>query len=580
MKRPIVLRGLLVLAASSTPVAQDLPDPLNDLEVQAGWRLLFNGTDTQGWRGFTTISFPDRGWSVREGALVHAKGGGGGDIVTVGRYENFELEFEWRVTDGANSGVKYRVPPAQSGAMLGPEYQILDNGGTKESANQKHAAGALYDVIPAGWTPRVARGGFNRGRIVARDATIEHWVDGERLLAANLGSREWASALEDSKFAKREGFGRGSGHIGLQDHGDEAWFRNIRIRDWDHMPGRTVQLFDGDDLVAWRDIGDAVYRPDEKSILGEVGGGGQSFLITKRNYGDFIFEVDVKPELPGNSGIQVRSNIRNPNTRKQRLYGYQIEIDSSERAWSGGLYDEARRGWLDNLEDNPAGRMAFRYNEWNRYRIECIGPSIKAWVNGIPTADYVDCQDMEGVIGLQVHSGNNTRVRWAHLRLRDLGIRFWEDTGQLSVEEGVMLLTPSNVESWRDFALRMRFDGGAPFVISLRTKQKGFPLGEGEERAPGLTRFPEGPNPGWGIDPFHSAHAELFSEGKNELTLACYGRRLVMHLNGKLAFDYRPSPLERPSDGDLEGMLGLWPAEGTELAIENIQSLGPPEFRD
>ena len=388
-----------------------------------------------------------------------------------------------------------------------------------------------------------------------------------------FGSKEWASSIGASKFAKREGFGRGAGHIGLQDHGDEAWFRGLRIRDWNQLPGIAVNLFDGKSLTAWRDIGDAVYTANENSILGEIGGGGQSFLITKKSFGDFIFEVDVKPELPGNSGIQVRSHIRNPDTRKQRLFGYQIEIDSSERAWSGGLYDEARRGWLDNLEDNPAGRAAFRYNEWNRYRIECIGPSIKAWVNGVPTADYLDCQDMEGILGLQVHSGNNTRVRWANLRFHHFGIRPWRDARRAEAKGGTMLLSPSSVEVWRDFALKMNFDAEKPFLLSLHTKHSQRPSGEGEERAPGLRRH-TGEIDGWTFDPFHAAFSELRRDGQNELTLACYGRRLAIHINGKLAVE------ARDLEGALEGMVGLWPSLEGELGIENIQSLGAPELRN
>ncbi len=562
---------LSLLAVALPQTAQ--PDPLNALEVQAGWQLLFNGNDTQGWRKFTGNSFPEKGWVLRDGSLVHEKGGGGGDIVTTSLYENFELELEWRVANGANSGVKYRVGPATSGSMLGPEYQILDDPGTKESENKKHAAGALYDVIPAGWKELAPTGGFNLARIVARDNIIEHWLNGERLLFADLTSSDWTQGIANSKFSKREGFALGAGHIGLQDHGDEAWFRNLRFRDWNSLPGRRVDLFDGDDLDAWRDLGDAIYRPFEDSILGEIGGGGQSFLITKRTFGDFIFEVDVKPELPGNSGIQVRSNIRNPGTRKARLYGYQIEIDSSERAWSGGLYDEARRGWLDNLEDNPAGRVAYRYNEWNRYRIECLGPSIKAWVNGIPTADYLDCQDMEGVLGLQVHSGNNTRVRWANLRMHDLGIRSWEDVIGAPTTGGRLLLSPSRVEVWRDFAVRLSFDAAKPFRVSLRTAESAAPSGTGELRAPGLYRH-TGTNAGWSFDPFHDALAAHHKDGENELTIACYGRRIALHINSKPVCDYDEL------NGELEGMLGLWTAGGfEESGVEKIQVLGTPKYR-
>jgi len=110
-----------------------------------------------------------------------------------------------------------------------------------------------------------------------------------------------------------------------------------------------------------------------------------------------------------------------------RLFGYQIEIDASERAWSGGLYDEARRGWLDDLADDAAARAAFRKAEWNRYRIECRGTWIRAWVNDVPTADHLDAMDLEGHIGLQVHSGNDTRVRWRDLHLTDFGVRAWHE---------------------------------------------------------------------------------------------------------------------------------------------------------
>lgn len=188
--------------------------------------------------------------------------------------------------------------------------------------------------------------------------------------------------------------------------------------------GASIELFDGATLAGWRVLGDARYTVDDGCILGEVGGGGQSFLVTERSFGDFVLELELVNELPGNSGVQVRSHVR----ENGQLYGYQIEVDPSPRAWSGGLYDEARRGWLDDLEGDDVARAAFRDGEWNHYRIECRGAWIRAWVNGVPTADYLDALDLEGVIGLQVHSGNNTRMRWRDLRLTDYGTRTWSET--------------------------------------------------------------------------------------------------------------------------------------------------------
>ena len=240
-----------------------------------------------------------------------------------------------------------------------------------------------------------------------------------------------------------------------------------------------VQLFDGATLQGWHALGDARYTVDGGCILGEVGGGGQSFLVSDGRYGDFVLELDVKNELPGNSGVQVRSQVREDG----RLFGYQIEIDPSERAWSGGLYDEARRGWLDDLADDAAARAAFRRAEWNRYRIECRGTWIRAWVNGVPTADHLDAMDLEGHIALQVHSGNDTRVRWRILGLIDLGTRRWQAVpvtppwtpvaiqGDGGAARYVVRRDPARPD---ELELKIDFDG------QVRTFQRGVPEGSGE----------------------------------------------------------------------------------------------------
>jgi len=199
--------------------------------------------------------------------------------------------------------------------------------------------------------------------------------------------------------------------------------RNMVLRDHKElgMHGTVVPLFDGQTLDGWRSLGDAKFSVQAGALVGEVGGGSQSFLCSNGTYSDFILDADVKNDLPGNSGIQFRSH----ENAEKRLFGYQIEIDPSARAWSGGLYDEARRGWLDDLSDNPLGRAAFKNGEWNHYRIECVGTRIRAWVNDVPTADYVDATDLEGVIGLQVHSGKDTKIRWKNLHIREVGQSSW-----------------------------------------------------------------------------------------------------------------------------------------------------------
>lgn len=178
-----------------------------------------------------------------------------------------------------------------------------------------------------------------------------------------------------------------------------------------------IELFNGRDLSGWREVGDAVWRVENGELVGEVGGGAQSFLVTEREFGDFRLELELRNDGPGNSGVQVRSHQKPSG----QVYGYQIEIDPSSRAWSGGLYDEGRRGWLQNLADNDAARAAFKLGEWNRYRIELVGPRIRTWVNDVPVVDFTDDADASGFIALQVHSGKTTRMRWRRIELVELG---------------------------------------------------------------------------------------------------------------------------------------------------------------
>lgn len=161
--------------------------------------------------------------------------------------------------------------------------------------------------------------------------------------------------------------------------------------------------------------------PDGARILHGTGGGPRNaFLVDPTITGDFLLEVDVRlARGEGNSGIQIRSTIDQP---RNRMFGYQIEIDPSERAWSGGLYDEGRRGWIASLADNADAREAFDPDEWNHYTILAVGPRIRTWINGVPAVDHVDFTDAAGRIGLQVHSGR-CDVRWRDPRIADFGVR-------------------------------------------------------------------------------------------------------------------------------------------------------------
>lgn len=172
--------------------------------------------------------------------------------------------------------------------------------------------------------------------------------------------------------------------------------------------GDWKDLFDGETLQGWKTLGgDAPYAVEDGTIVGTMTKGTpNSFLVTEEEYGDFILEVDVKLEGDRtNSGIQTRSHF-NPEANKGagRVQGRQVEIDPTERSWTGGIYDEARRGWLYPLDLNEAAKSAYKPEEFNRIRIEAIGDELRTWVNDVPVSYVIDTIDSKGFIGLQVHS--------------------------------------------------------------------------------------------------------------------------------------------------------------------------------
>jgi hypothetical protein len=182
-------------------------------------------------------------------------------------------------------------------------------------------------------------------------------------------------------------------------------------------------LFDGQSTAGWvQRGGKAVYAVEDGALVGRtVLGEKNSFLCPPLDYADFVldFEVMVDPKL--NSGVQIRSASR-PDYRDGLVHGYQVEIDPSERGFSGGIYEEQRRGWLTNTDDAAAARKAFRPAEWNHYRVEANGDRLRTWLNGMPVADLVDGVARSGFIGFQVHEAKEAglAVRWRKIRIREL----------------------------------------------------------------------------------------------------------------------------------------------------------------
>ncbi|MEK7952371.1 3-keto-disaccharide hydrolase [Luteolibacter soli] len=195
----------------------------------ADWTPLFDGKSLAGWTS-ADGGKPSDGWKVEDGAIHRAAKAG--DMISAKEYKDFEFEFEWKISAKGNSGVKYRVHKSPGG-WLGPEYQVLDDKGHPNGKVPDTTASSIYEIAPAAKDKDLKPvGEWNVSKIVAKGTVLEHWLNGKLSVKIDTTSEEWKKLKEDSKFSKMADFaGPAAGHLLLQDHGDEVWFRNLRIRE-------------------------------------------------------------------------------------------------------------------------------------------------------------------------------------------------------------------------------------------------------------------------------------------------------------------------------------------------------------
>ncbi|GAB6122855.1 3-keto-disaccharide hydrolase [Dysgonomonas termitidis] len=229
--------------ANDAPQVNCIVNTISPKEAKEGWALLWDGKTTNGWRGAKISNFPQKGWVIDNGILKVLKSGGGestngGDIVTTRKYKNFILSVDFKITEGANSGVKYFVNPDLNkgeGSAIGCEFQILDDDkhpDAKLGVRGNRKLGSLYDLIPAPENKPFNKKDFNTAVVVVKDNKVEHWLNGVKILEYERNNDMWKALVNYSKYRDWPNFGNAAeGNILLQDHGDEVWFKNVKIKE-------------------------------------------------------------------------------------------------------------------------------------------------------------------------------------------------------------------------------------------------------------------------------------------------------------------------------------------------------------
>lgn len=410
--------------APPSPAASPSPAALTAAEQAAGWRSLFDGKTTQNWRGYKKPGFPEKGWLVEDGSLRCQAGGGGGDIITVDQFGDFELTLEWKVSEKANSGIMYRVAEKHDAAwQTGPEYQILDDAGHGAKPTDMHAAGSLYDLYaPAPEKVSKPAGQFNQTRILLRDGLLQHWLNGVKIVECRTDTQEWKDKIAASKFASYEGFGvLPKGHIALQDHGNDVWFRNIRVRDLSAPLPKEVKLFNGKDMTGW------VAHLDGNGKLEDVWSVKDGMIICKGNpagyirttadYTNYVLKLEWRfspvTKQAGNSGVLLR--VQAPDKVWPKSVEAQLQSANAGDFWN--IDEFAMKTAPERLNGRNTKKTHFAerpLGEWNEYEIIVDHAKITLNVNGETLNEAWDVGELPGKIALQ---SEGAEIHFRNIRL-------------------------------------------------------------------------------------------------------------------------------------------------------------------
>ncbi len=386
---PAIALAAAILAATATSRADD-----------ATWTDLFNGQDLDGW---IASGDPDA-WGVRDGQIVIENPGRGGWLRTARMYRDFELTLEFRLGEGANSGVGLRGSSGGDPAFTGFEIQILDSHGQEPDLR---SCGAVYEAIPPDAAAVNPPGRWNAYRIRLIGDTLDVWLNGTKIHDDERLDGRGIYRSPDNPLPLNAR--APTGYISLQDHGDPVRFREIRIRDLspDPEPEGMRPLIDAD-LAGWFAEDNARWAVEGGTLIGR---GGPGHIFTNDRFDDLELRTLVRVSTRGNSGIYFRVRP-NPDPTNPWPIGYEAQIDNHDpRNFTGCVYD---RAWPEDM-DGPITRD----NAWFDYRVRAEGERIRTWINGVPMVD-TRLQDFErGSIALQGHHDGNV-IEFRDLRILEL----------------------------------------------------------------------------------------------------------------------------------------------------------------
>jgi len=400
---------------------------LTPAETAAGWKVLFDGKDTSAWHAYKQDKFPAKGWTVEDGAL-HVGGGGGGDLMTNAEFGDFELSLDFKCSKGANSGIIYMANEKNDASwQSGPEFQILDDSGAGAKPEGRHAAGALYDMVAAPADKVMhAAGEWNNARIRMQGGVLQHFLNGKKVMECRTDVPEWKEKIAKSKFKDYAGFGvQPKGHIGLQEHGNDVWFRNIKVRDLSvAMPGQ-IALFDGKDMNQWtfflNDNGkfEDVWSIAEGNIACK--GNPVGYIRTKEKFQNFVLKLNWRfspiTKKPGNSGVLV--HVQAPDKVWPKSIEAQLQSGSAGDFWN----IEEMKMTTDTARLKGRNTKHLRANEqpiglWNEYEIIVDHGNITLNVNGETLNSATGVEDIAGYIALQ---SEGAEIHFNNVRLAPIG---------------------------------------------------------------------------------------------------------------------------------------------------------------